>query len=126
MKAPFGLGAVVLGVLLVALSLIWGLVFPAESQWTPERAKEMSALSDEVHTLMFKAAQAKERPSMVQGGNPAEVVAEYKEKKERLDALKLELENIKDAPQTSAKYLRWTGIGLVIVGGALSMMSQEH
>lgn len=126
MKAQAGLGAVVIGVALVALSLIWGFIFPAENRWTPERAKEMAALSGEVHSLMFKAAQAEERPNMVQGGNPAEVIAEYREKKERLDSLKLELENIKDSPQTSAKYLRWTGIGLVIIGGVLSMMGQEQ
>lgn len=124
MKAPFGLGAVVLGFSLVALSLVWGLVFPAEDNWTPERAKEMSALSDEVHTLMFKAAQAKERPNMVQGGNPAAIIADYKDKSDRLDALKLELENIKDSPQTSAKYMRWAGITLVLVGAVLSMMAK--
>ncbi len=118
MKGAISLGAVGLGVFCVALSLIWGLIFPATNQWTSEKATALSELSDEVHKLMFQAAAAEENPRAYKG-NPAEVQAEYREKKAKLAELQQELESIKDSPQTSSSLLRWTGIGLVVVGAVL-------
>ena len=92
MKEALPIAAISLGVILVAVSLVWGIIFPATNQWTPEHAKEMSQLSDEVHLLMFKAAQAKEHPNQVKTGNPAEIVAEYEQKKKQLELLKKDLE----------------------------------
>lgn len=125
MKEALPIAGVSLGILLVALSFVWGLVFPATNQWTPERAKELSELNQEVHGLMFKAAEAEARPNMVKGGNPAEVIAEYREKKQKLEELNKEFQGIKDSPQTSAKYLRWTGIAFVLLGGLGTMVGKE-
>lgn len=119
MKAAVSLAAVGLGVFCVALSLAWGILFPATNQWTSEKAAALSALSDEVHKLMFQAAAAEENPSTFKGGNPAEVQAEYREKKAKLAEMQKELESIKDSPQTSSSFLRWTGIGLVVMGAVL-------
>ncbi len=116
MKAVVPLGAVGLGVFCVALSLAWGILFPATNQWTSEKAAALSALSDQVHVLMFQAAAAEENPRTFKGGNPAEVQAEYREKKAQLAEMQQELEAIKVSPQTSASYLRWAGIGLVVIG----------
>ncbi|TWU22568.1 hypothetical protein [Bythopirellula polymerisocia] len=116
MKAAISLGTFGLGVICVALSLIWGLIFPATNQWGPEKAAALSSLSDEVHKLMFQAVAAEENPRSYKGGDPAEVQAEYREKKAKLAEMQQELESIKDSPQTSASYLRWTGIALVVVG----------
>ena len=125
MKAVLPLAALTLGVLLVAMSLVWGLLFSAESGWTPEKSKQMSTLADEVHQLMFKAAAAKQRQNMQGAENPAEVIATYKQKETELTTLKLEFESIKNQPSTIAKYLRWTGFGLILLGGAASMVTRE-
>jgi hypothetical protein len=126
MKAALPSAAIMLGVVLVAASLVWGLVFPAINHWTPEKAKKMSEVSEETHLLSFKLADAKERPNMLGGMNPAELQAQFKAKEAELATLRQEFEGIRDKPNTVAKYLRWSGIGLVIVGGAMSMMSQER
>lgn len=118
MKGAISLGAVGLGVLCVALSLVWGFIFPATNQWTPEKAAALSELSDDVHKLMFQASAAEKNPRAYKG-NPAEVQAEYREKKAKLAEMQQELDSIKDSPQSSATFLRWTGIGLVVVGAVL-------
>ncbi|MDZ4659973.1 MAG: hypothetical protein SH868_20540 [Bythopirellula sp.] len=125
MKAALPLLGVGLGVLLVAISLVWGLVFSSESGWTTEKSTKMAVLGDEVHLLMFKAAAAKDKPNMQGGENPAEVIATYKAKEEELAALQEEFNNIKDSPNTTAKYLRWSGIAFVLLGGAASMATRE-
>lgn len=125
MKSVLPLAAVAVGALLVAISLVWGLVFSAESRWTPEKSAQMAKLADEVHLLMFKAAEAKERPNMQGGENPGEVIANYKAKQAELEVMKGEFENIKDGPGTTANLLRWTGIGLVLAGGVASMATRE-
>ncbi len=125
MKAVLPLAAMTLGALLVAVSLVWGLVFSAESGWTPEKSKQMSTLADEVHMLMFKAAAAKQRPNLQGGDNSAEVIATYKQKETELATLKVEFENIKNQPNAIAKYLRWTGFGLVLLGGVASIATRE-
>ena len=115
MKNAISIAAICLGAVLLLLSAVWGYVFPATNSWTPERAAERSALSDEVHVLMFQAVAAQENPRAAKG-DPAQIQAEYREKKARLAELDKEFKSIKDTPQTTSSYFRWIGIGLVAVG----------
>jgi hypothetical protein len=125
MKAVLPTIAVVIGVTLVALSFVWGLIFPATNNWTTEKSTHMSKIAEEVHQLSFKLAGAKERPNMQGGANVAELQSQFKDKQTELAALRAEFEGIKDSPQTAAKYLRWTGIAFVILGGIATMIGKE-
>ena len=125
MKAVLPLVAVIGGVVLVVASLLWGLLFPAAKNWTPEKSTRMSQVAEEAHLLSFKLADAKNHPNMQGGVNPAELQSQYKEKERELAELKEEFNSIKDSPNATAKYLRWTGIAFVLLGGAASMVTRE-
>jgi hypothetical protein len=122
-SVPFVL--VMLGVALVVLSFLWAILFPASNNWTDDKSARMATLTREVHALLFQVEGAKQRRSMTAGPNPAELQAEYDAKKAELAALRTEFETQRDAPQTTSKILRWTGIALVLVGGGAVMAQRE-
>ena len=124
MKSSLPLVAVLLGLLLLILSPLWGLIFPATNTWTEEKARRMTELGNEAHALLFQAIRAESRPNMKGGKNPAELRAKYNETKAELDALKAEFEGKRDRPKTIATYLRWSGIALVLIGGGAVMAAR--
>jgi len=104
------------GILLVVLSALWPLIFPASRSWTEEKSTRMTELGNEAHKLLFQAIQAKERPQPG-GPSPREAQDKYDAAKAELDALKAEFEAVRDSPKNSGTYLRWTGIVMVLLGG---------
>jgi len=116
MKETAPVIAVGLGILLLAISALWGVLFPASQNWTNEKAQRMSELTGKVHGLLFKAEAERQNPAQASGA-PGEAQQAYKAAKEELDKLKSEFESQRDRPQKIAQFMRWTGIGLVLVGG---------
>jgi hypothetical protein len=121
MKSAIPVGLVGVGVLLLVLSALWGVIFPASNSWTDEKSTQMAELTKEVHTLLFQSTAARERPNMMGGRNPAEIIEEYETKKAQLESLRAEFESQRDRPLTIANYLRWIGIAMVVIGGAAVM-----
>lgn len=117
MKAMLPAGAVVLGVLLLMASLIWGLVFPASSGWTDEKSVQLRELRNRAHLLGGQVADAEGSPSMHKGANAAELKAEYEQVKVELKQLGNELEGKINSPKTAASILRYAGIAFVVAGG---------
>jgi hypothetical protein len=124
MKALFSTGAVVLGVVLVLASLVWGLVFPASSGWTDEKSAQLRELRNRAHILGGQVAAADSKPSMHKGANPAELKAEYEQVKAELQQLGEELDGKIDAPKTAATILRYAGIAFVVAGGLVVYTSK--
>jgi hypothetical protein len=110
-------GAVVLGILLLALSLAWGLIFPASAGWTDEKSLRLKELRNRAHILSGEVAAASDKPSMHGGPNAAEKKAEFEQVKTELESLDAELQGKIDAPTTAASILRYSGIAFVIAGG---------
>lgn len=104
------------GIFLVLLSLVWGILFPPSRAWSEEKAQRMNELGQEVRQLNIAAIRAKERPRPG-GPSPTEAKAEYQAAKQELETLESEFQSIRDRPQTAGTYLRWAGIGLVLLGG---------
>ena len=117
MKAMFSTGAVVLGILLLALSLAWGLIFPASAGWTDEKSLKLKELRNRAHILSGEVAAGSDTPSMHGGPNVAEKKAEFEQVKAELASLDAELQGKIDAPATAASILRYSGIAFVIAGG---------
>jgi hypothetical protein len=117
MKSALSTTAVVLGVLLLLASFVWGLLFPATGGWTEEKSLRMSELKGRAHILVGQIAAAKERPSMHGGANAEELEAEFEQVKAELKLLADELEGRIQAPKTAASVLRYAGIAFVVAGG---------
>lgn len=116
MKAILSTGAVVIGVLLLGISLVWGLVFPASAGWTEEKSLRLRDLKAQAHVLSSQTMAASDKPSMHGGGNAAEKQAEYEQVRTELEALDAELQGKVQAPETAASILRYAGIAFVIAG----------
>jgi hypothetical protein len=119
MKSGLSTAAVVIGLLLLGGSLLWGVLFPASRGWTEDKAKRLGDLTAEAHSLMFKVEAAKEKPSMHAGDSAADVQARYREVKKELEVLRTEFEGKRDSPKTAATFLRWSGIAFVIAGAII-------
>lgn len=116
MKAMLSTGAVVIGVLLLATSLVWGLVFPASAGWTEEKSLRLRDLKARAHVLSSQATAASDKPNMHGGENAAEKKAEYDQVRTELEALNAELQGKVEAPETAASILRYAGIAFVVAG----------
>lgn len=117
MKAMLSTGAVVLGVLLVAMSLVWGLLFPASAGWTEEKSLKRTELRNRAHILSGEVAAANAKPNMHGGPSAAEKQAELDQVKAEYDLLDAELQGKIDAPATASTILRYAGIAFVLAGG---------
>ncbi|QDT73562.1 hypothetical protein [Lacipirellula limnantheis] len=120
MKTAIPLGLVVLGALLLGLSLVWAMLFPAANGWTEEKALRMRELSGKAHLLSFKASAAGSNVSM-HGADAVDSAAEYRKAQEELRILREEFEEKRDAPATSSSYLRWGGAAMILLGAMANM-----
>ena len=111
---------VVIGMVLLALSFVWGFIFPASQGWTDEKATRMTDLSNQGRQLLIQANNAKYKPKPG-GPSPEEVRAKYDAVKAELNELKKEFEGIRDSPKTASRYLLWSGAALILVGGMAVM-----
>lgn len=124
MKSNLPLILTVVGIVLVALSALWPMIFPPDRNWNEAKSQRMTELSNKAHGLLYEAVQAKENPKP---GGPSRREAEqrYEEAKAELEALQQEFQGIQESPKTSAFYLRWAGIALVVAGGAALMIGGD-
>jgi hypothetical protein len=116
MKSFLPAATVMIGLLLLIVSLAWGLVAPAGAGWTQEKSQRLQELRRQAHILGSQAAGANEKPTMHGGKNAAEIQAEYEQVKAELETLGDEAEGKIKGPQTTAAYLRWIGIACTLVG----------
>lgn len=124
MKAMLSTGAVVLGILLVAMSLLWGVLFPASAGWTEEKSLKRTELRNRAHILSGEVAAANAKPNMHGGPSAAEKQAELTQVKAEYDLLDAELQGKIDAPEAAASILRYAGIAFV-VAGALAVYTSK-
>ena len=106
-----------MGVVLLLVSLVWGILFPASSGWTEEKSAQLRALRDRAHILGSQVAAANDKPSMHKGANPAEMKAEYEQVQVELKQLAGELEGRIEAPKAASSILRYAGVAFVVAGG---------
>lgn len=125
MKSFLPAATATIGLLLLLVSVAWGLVSPAGAGWTEQKSLRMRELSTQANVLGSQTVDANEKPTMHGGRNAAELQAEYEQVKAELKVLGEEAEGKIQGPQTAALYLRWIGIVCILVGGVAFYMVQE-
>jgi hypothetical protein len=114
MKAAIAFGAIGLGFTLLVLSSVWTSLFPGTSSWTPEK----SARSAEIKARLSNLGPLVTNPSrsMHAGQDAGTLKAEFDALMKEDAQLNAEFESARDAPKTATKILKWSGIGLAVVG----------
>jgi hypothetical protein len=114
MKSTIAVGALGMGFLLVALSLLWTTLFPATASWTPDKASRMSEISGALNDLSAKLYAAQKRT--LGGPDPGALKAEYDRLLAEHQQLKVDFETISERPNTIAQVFKWVGLSLAVVG----------
>jgi len=119
MKSLLPTTAVILGIVLLAASAAWAILFPASRAWTEEKSTRMTQLGNQATEIARQLQQAKTRPSMHSGENPAELQAKYDVIAAEYKALHEEFTSAQDGPKSAATFLKWSGIAFVVAGGLI-------
>jgi hypothetical protein len=117
MKSALPTAAVALGVVLLAASFLWAVMFPASASWTEEKSARLMELGNRATEIQLELGKAKTRPSMHSGQNPAELQAEYDQVAKEYKTLHEEFTSKSKAPDSASTILRWSGIAFVVAGG---------
>jgi hypothetical protein len=125
MKSFLPSSAVVVGLVLLIGSFAWGILFPPSRTWTEEKSSRMAELGSQANLLKFSLVEAKNRPSIHSGKNPAEVQAEYDKVTAEYDQLKQEFASATNSPKTTATFLRWSGVAFIIAGAMVIMATRS-
>jgi hypothetical protein len=115
MKSVLLIGAL-LGLVLYVLSFFWTQLFPGTSTWTPEKAEQWATVKDRLHNLSFivNAPPGSEPPRRHPNYEAAK--EEYDKVKAVAQQLQAEFESAYNAPRTTSTVLKWSGVGLFVVG----------
>jgi hypothetical protein len=124
MKSFLPAAAVSLGVVLLVGSAAWAILFPASRTWTEEKSIRMTELGDKATALQLQIDQAKSRPSMHAGQNPAELKGQYDEVAAEYADLHKDFLNASNSPKTASSFLRWSGIAFVAAGALLVFVNR--
>lgn len=124
MKTAWPVAVVALGVVLVLLGACWSTLFPPQNTWTEEKSRRLDELRGTAHQLMFDAAAANQQPRMTGGESAAELTQKYRQAQAELKQLGDEFQAARDAPQTAAAVLKWSGVVAVLAGAVAWKMTQ--
>jgi hypothetical protein len=126
MKSVLPAAAVVIGMLLIGVSLVWSVLFPANQAWTTEKANRMTELGNQASTLKIQLNQAQTRPSMHAGQNPAELQEKYDQISREYKALYEEFSSATQRPKSSSQALRYSGFVCIVAGGIFLFATRER
>jgi hypothetical protein len=116
MKSAIPFGLIGVGFLLLVLSSFWVTWFPGTSTWTMEKNDRWGDVKDRMHNLGFTLTDINARSNMHSGPDRGTAKQEYDALKKEYDELSAEFQSSYDGPRTVAKTLKWSGIGLAVLG----------
>jgi hypothetical protein len=105
---------IALGMVLFLVSALWSTVFPPTARWTDEKANRFAAVKAKLHNLAFVVNAPK--PSLQRGQDLGQMKAEYEQLKKENEELDAEYTTAADTPKTVARFFKWTGLSLALVG----------
>jgi hypothetical protein len=114
MKLVTVTGMIVIGFLLLVLSSMWTSLSRAEKTWTEE--KDQRSVEVKARLAYLGGQINRPRASVHSGPDPATVKAEFDALQKENEQLNAEFQSVSTRPNTTARYLKWSGITLAIVG----------
>lgn len=125
MKQAIPLAAIALGVFLIALSLLWTVLFPPSRSWTEEKSLRLTELGNEATAINLRLLEAERSRSMYSGESAAELKEQYDKVSAEYKILYDEFHSASETPKTIADVLKWSGIGVALLGAAGVYMTRE-
>lgn len=104
------MSAIAFGILLLVVGSAWTSIFRAESTWTDSKAERLVAVQARIPYLGAQTKRLRPGPDLTKTQD--ELDALEKEKAE----LSNEFNSVTKRPSATAKFLRWSGISLGLVG----------
>ena len=114
MKFAFATGAIAIGFALLIAGTMWSTLFSGASTWTEEKAVRAAEVKARLNNLGPIVNST--RPSMHRGQDIGTLKAEFDALLLEEQQLNADFESAADRPKTTSKILRWSGIGLAVVG----------
>jgi hypothetical protein len=114
MKSAIVSGIIGVGFFLFLLSALWSTIFPPTARWTNEKANRFAEVKAKLHNMSFIVNAPK--PNLQRGQDIGQLKAEYEQLKKENAELDAEYTSAADTPKTVAKFLKWSGISIAIVG----------
>jgi hypothetical protein len=124
MKSVLPAGAVALGVVLLAASAAWAILFPASRAWTPEKSARLTQVGNECSAIKLQLNKPG-KPSTKPGEAPAELKAKFEQLDAEYKQLYLEFSGATESPKKAKRFLWWSGIAFVVAGGLIVFATRE-
>ena len=125
MKAAIAPATIALGLLLLVASLLWSTLFPATNSWTEEKSVRLTELGNHATEIRLQLIKAQQRPSMHSGQSAAELQDQFNKIDAEYKTLYDEFHNASESPKTISTALKWTGIGLTLLGGIAVLATRD-
>jgi hypothetical protein len=119
MKSVLPAAAVAVGIVLLGVSLVWAMLFPASRGWTEEKSRRLTDLGNQATEIQLQLGQSRTRPSMHSGVNPAELPEKLEKVNAEYKALYEEFRTATERPKSASRYLKWSGIAFVVAGALI-------
>lgn len=116
MKSMIAFGVLGVGLLLLAVSVLWSALSIGSSAWSPEKGQRWTEVKDRIHNLSFMINGPPNRLSKRGGPDMAALKQEYDALKKENEELKVQFESAYNSPRTASSVLKWTGISLAGLG----------
>jgi hypothetical protein len=116
MKSAVVFSLIGIGVLLLIGSGVFSTLQPGTSAWTTEKDQRLSQASDKMHLLTAQVTSAEARPKMHGGPDIAKAKVELEALRAETKTLMDEFKGIQARPNKMAKFMKWAGISLTLVG----------
>ncbi|QDU57558.1 hypothetical protein [Aeoliella mucimassa] len=118
--------AVIVGILLLVLSFLWGTLASGSSAWTEEKSQQLSDLGAETNMLQFQIEAAKQNPTSDPRQSPEYLQAQYEKKLEEYNQLNEEFESARDSPGTISAIMRYSSIALIGVAVVVLLVARNE
>lgn len=111
--APLAIG---IGILLMALGVLWPVLFPATRTWTDEKSRRLKEISGKAQYAKGMIELAQRKPSMTGGESPAVLKGKLEEMTKEVNELRAEYSSAQDNPQVIGKVFKWSGVSVMALG----------
>jgi hypothetical protein len=115
MKTVLAFGALGLGIAMLVLSTLWSSIFPATSNWTAEKSTRHTEVQARLSNL-GPIVNSPKPASMHRGQDLGTLKAEFDSLVKENEQLNAEFVAARDNPKRASSFLKWTGIGLAVIG----------